>query len=473
MNLTMLTDLYQINMMYAYWKAGKKDQMTVFDLFYRENPCDNGYAIAAGLEQVIEYIDDLCFTEENIHYLRSIHAYDDGFLDDLKRLRFTGDLDAVPEGTVVFPHEPILRIRAPIFQAQLIETALLNMVNHQTLIATKAARIAQAAEGDTVLEFGLRRAQSPDAGLYGSRAAFIGGVAGTSNVLAGEQFGVPVKGTHSHSFVQSFPTEIEAFRSFAATFPEQSLLLVDTYATFGSGIPNAIRVARELKERGQRLMGIRLDSGDLSWISKKARRMLDEAGLQDALICASSDLDEELIVHLKMQQAKIDLWGVGTNLITSKGCPALGGVYKLAAEEEEGTLVPKIKISNNPEKITDPGMKKVVRFYDRTQGDALADVIMLEEEPLPKGDYEIFHPIHTYKRKTLRHYEAVPLLASVYRQGKRTYHVPGIQEIQKRVQKELTSFSSEVKRLVNPHVYHVDLSEPLWELKQQLLKKKV
>ncbi|GAB7387079.1 nicotinate phosphoribosyltransferase [Bacillaceae bacterium] len=472
LNLTLLTDLYQINMMYAYWKAGKRNQQAVFDVFYRQNPCQNGYVIVAGLEQVIEYVENLRFTQDDLDYLASVHPYEPEFLEELRRFRFTGDIDAIPEGTIVFPQEPLLRVKAPIFEAQLIETAILNIVNHQSLIATKASRIVQAAGEDPVLEFGLRRAQAPDAGVYGARAAYIAGAAATSNVLAGKKFGIPVRGTHSHSFVQSFPSELEAFRAFARTFPDQALLLVDTYDTFGSGIPNAIRVARELEAEGHKLLGIRIDSGDLAWISKRAREMLDEAGLKDAIICASSDLDEELIVHLKMQGAKIDLWGVGTNLITAYDSPALGGVYKLAADEENGQMIPKIKISNNPEKITNPGLKKVVRFYSRTDGQALADVIMLEEEEIPKGDYEIFHPIHTFKRKTLRDYEAVPLLKPIYRQGKLVYTLPSLQEIRKHVRWGLSTFSLEIRRLVNPHEYHVDLSQRLWDLKQELLKKR-
>ena len=335
-NLTMLTDLYQLTMMYGYTKAKKADQIVAFDLFFRKNSGESAYAIAAGLEQVIEYIENIKFTEEDLDYLRSLKIFDEEFLDRLKNFKFTGDIDAVPEGTVVFPYEPLIRVKAPIFEAQLIETAMLNIVNHQTLIATKASRIVHAAQGGAVLEFGLRRAQGPDAGIYGARASIIGGCTATSNVMAGRMFDIPVSGTHGHSWVMSFDSELEAFRAYARAFPENCLLLVDTYDTLRSGVPNAITVFKELREKGYEPLGIRLDSGDLAYLSKKARKMLDEAGFPNAKIVASSDLDEETIWHMKAQGAAIDVWGVGTALITSKDCPALGGVYKLVAEEKDG-----------------------------------------------------------------------------------------------------------------------------------------
>lgn len=473
MNKTLLTDFYQINMMYSHFKNGKINQETVFDLYFRKNPGQSGYAIAAGLEQAVDYIVNLKFSDDDLQYLRTVGSYDDDFLNYLKSFRFTGELYAVPEGTVVFPHEPLIRVKAPIGQAQLIETALLNIVNHQTLIATKAARIMEAAGERMVMEFGLRRAQGSDAGLYGARAAYIGGVQATSNVLAGQMFGIPVKGTHSHAFVQSYPSEYEAFLDFARTFPDNCILLVDTYDTLNSGVPNAIKVFSKMKEElGERFVnfGIRLDSGDLAYFSKQARKMLDEAGFSEAIIVASSDLDEFLISDLNSQGAQVDVWGVGTNLITSKDCPALGGVYKLAAEENNGILVPKIKVSENPEKITNPGYKKVVRFYDRDTQRAIVDLIMLEEEEIPTGPFIAFDPVNTWKRKRVENFIAKSLLQPVIVNGEVVYSFPTLQEIQRYAKEEKDRFAPEVRRLINPHVYHVDLSLQLWELKQRLLE---
>jgi nicotinate phosphoribosyltransferase len=473
MNRTLLTDFYQINMMYSHFKNGKINQETVFDLYFRRNPGQSGFAIAAGLEQVVEYISNLKFSQEELDYLKSVDAYDDDFLNYLKTLRFTGELYAVPEGTVVFPHEPLIRVKAPIGQAQLIETALLNIVNHQTLIATKASRIMEAAGDRMVMEFGLRRAQGPDAGVYGARAAYIGGVQATSNVLAGKLFGIPVKGTHSHAFVQSYSSEYEAFLDFARTFPNNCILLVDTYDTLNSGVPNAIKVFKKMKEElGDKFVnfGIRLDSGDLAYFSKQARKMLDEAGFEEATIVASSDLDEFLIRDLNNQGAQVDAWGVGTNLITSSDCPALGGVYKLVAEEEAGILVPKIKISENPEKITNPGYKKTVRFYDRQTKRAVVDLIMLEEEEIPSGEFVAFDPVNTWKRKKVNNFIARELLQPVIIQGEVVYSFPKLNEIQRYAKEEKERFAPEVRRLINPHVYHVDFSPKLWELKQRLIQ---
>lgn len=474
MNLTMLTDLYQINMMYAHYCNGKMDQEVVFDLFYRKNPRNSGYAIAAGLAQVIEYIENLSFTEDDIKYLKSVHDYEEGFLDELRSFRFTGEIYAVPEGTVVFPQEPLLRIKAPIFEAQLIETALLTIVNHQTLIASKASRVVEAAGDGAVMEFGLRRAQGPDAGLYGARAAFIGGVSATSNVLAGKKFGIPVKGTHAHAYVQSYPSEYEAFLAFARIFPQNALLLVDTYDTLGSGVPNAIRTFKQMKqELGDEFKGygIRLDSGDLAFLSKEVRKMLDEAGFPEAVIVASSDLDEYLIRELKGQGAKIDIWGVGTNLITSKDSPSLGGVYKLVAEEEGGQLKPKIKISENPQKITTPAYKKIVRFYHKHSAKAIVDLIMLDDEEIPAKEFVAFDPVNTWKKKKVHNFVARELLVPVFQQGKLVYDIPSLAEIQQYARQEKQRFSAEVRRLINPHIYHVDLSKKLWHLKNELLEK--
>ena len=375
MNLTLLTDLYQLTMMQGYFKNNRNDTV-VFDAFYRTNPSGNGFAIAAGLEQVIDYLKNLRFSPEDIEYLRSLHIFDEDFLEYLTNFKFTGSVYAIPEGTVVFPKEPLLKVIAPIMEAQLIETAILNIVNHQSLIATKAARVVYAAKGDGVLEFGLRRAQGPDAGVYGARAAMIGGCVGTSNVLAGQKFGVPVSGTHAHSWIMSFPDEYTAFKKYADLYPNACILLVDTYDTLKSGVPNAIRVFKEMREAGIPLTkyGIRLDSGDLAYLSKRARKMLDKAGFPDAVISASSDLDENLIDSLKAQGAEIKLWGVGTNLITSKDQPAFGGVYKLAAiKNADGTYTPKIKLSENTAKVTNPGNKTVYRIYDKKTGMLNAD----------------------------------------------------------------------------------------------------
>ncbi len=456
-------------MMHGYFKEGKANQRVVFDLFYRQNPCGNGYAIAAGLEQVIEYIQKLHFSQDEIDYLRSLKLFEEDFLQLLHNFRFQGDIHAIPEGTVVFPNEPLLRVEANIMEAQLLETALLNIINHQTLIATKAARIVKAAGGKPVLEFGSRRAQGMDAALYGARAAVIGGCEATSNALAGQRFGIPVRGTHAHSWVLSFPSELEAFRAYARTFPDNCLLLVDTYDTLRSGLPNAIRVARELRERGHRFLGIRLDSGDLAYLSKVARRMLDEAGFADAIIVASSDLNEEVIADLRLQGAKIDVYGVGTSLITSEDCPSLGGVYKLAAEEHEGRMIPKIKISENTKKITTPGIKQVTRIY-LSSGMATADLIhLIDEEVDPGKPLELFDPVDTWKRKTVKRFTPRPLLVPIFIRGELVYKSPSVMEIQAYARQELSTFSEEIKRLINPHTYHVDLSHSLWELKNRLI----
>lgn len=374
-NLTLLTDLYELTMMQGYFKEKDANETVIFDAFYRTNPGGNGYAICAGLEQVIEYIKDLHFEEDDVDYLRSTGLFGEDFLEYLRHFKFSGDIYAIPEGTVVFPREPLVKVIAPIMEAQLVETALLNIINHQSLIATKAARVVYAAGGDGVMEFGLRRAQGPDAGIYGARAAMIAGCIGTSNVLCGKMFNVPVKGTHAHSWIMSFPDELTAFRTYARLYPSACILLVDTYDTLKSGVPNAIKVFQEMKEAGIPLnfYGIRLDSGDLAYLSKKAKKMLDDAGFPDAVISASNDLDESLINSLKIQGAAINSWGVGTNLITSKDCPSFGGVYKLAAilDKKSGKFVPKIKLSENAEKITNPGNKCIKRIYSRETGKSL------------------------------------------------------------------------------------------------------
>ena len=470
-NLTMMTDLYQLTMMYGYYKTKKADQIVIFDLFFRKTAANNGYAIAAGLEQAIEYIQNIEFREDDIKYLRSLKLFDEGFLEYIQDFKFTGDLYAMPEGTVVFPNEPMIRVKAPVFQAQFIETAILNIVNHQTLIATKASRVVNAAQGDSIMEFGLRRAQGPDAGIYGARAAIIGGCDSTSNVLAGEMFDVPISGTHAHSWIMSFPDELSAFRAYAENFPDACLLLVDTYNTLESGMPNAIKVFKELREKGHRPVGIRLDSGDLAYLSKEARVMLDEAGFEDAIIVASGDLDEELIWDLKAQGARVDAWGVGTSLITSRDNPALGGVYKLSAKKTNGELVPEMKVSDNPWKITNPGYKKVVRFYSKSNDKAIADLITLDHEKIVDNEpLTIFDPVETWKRMTLKNFYSRELLVPIIVGGELKYEFPKVLEIRDYCMGELETLWGEYKRLKNPHVYKVDLSQELYDLKQKILR---
>ena len=441
-NLTLLTDLYELTMMQGYYE-NPSDQIVVFDAFYRKNPCGGAYAVCAGLEQVIEYVRDLHFSPDDIDYLRSLHIFNDDFLEYLRGFHFTGDIYAIPEGTVVFPREPLLKVVAPIMEAQLVETAILNMINHQSLIATKASRVVYAAKGDGIMEFGLRRAQGPDAGIYGARAAMIGGCIGTSNVLTGQMFDVPVKGTHAHSWIMSFPDELTAFRAYAKLYPSACILLADTYDTLGSGVPNAIRVFQEMRDAGIPLTfyGIRLDSGDLAYISKKARKMLDDAGFPDAVISASNDLDEYLIDSLKIQGAAITSWGVGTNLITSKDCPSFGGVYKLAAimDRHTGKFIPKIKLSENTEKVTNPGNKTIQRIYDKETGKIIADLICLVDEEFDeKNSLLLFDPIETWKKTHLAPgtYTMRELLVPIFKNGECVYESPKVMDIREYCKKE-------------------------------------
>ena len=473
MNLSLLTDLYELTMMQGYYKS-KNNKTVIFD---RTNPCGNGYAIAAGLEQVIDYIKNLRFSTEDIAYLKSLGIFEDAFLEYLKDFRFSGDIYAIPEGTVVFPREPLVKVIAPIMEAQLVETAILNIINHQSLIATKTARVVHAAQGDGIMEFGLRRAQGPDAGVYGARAAMIGGCVGTSNVLAGQLFDVPVKGTHAHSWIMSFEDEYTAFKTYADMYPTACILLVDTYDTLNSGVPNAIRVFTEMREAGIELKnyGIRLDSGDLAYLSKKARKMLDAAGFPDAVISASSDLDENLITSLKIQKAAITSWGVGTNLITSKDCPAFGGVYKLAAiQQPDGTFLPKIKLSENTEKVTNPGNKTIFRIYEKETGKLKADLIALADETFdPNEKLKLFDPIETWKKTTLPggSYTMKELLVPVFQKGKCVYTSPSVMEIREYCRQDLDTLWDECRRLTNPHKVYVDLSKKLYDTKQALLQK--
>lgn len=475
-NLTLLTDLYELTMMQGYFKEKDANETVIFDMFYRTNPHGNGFAICAGLEQAIEYIKGLHFDESDIEYLRSLHLFDEDFLEYLSTFRFTGDIYAIPEGTVVFPRESLIKVIAPIMQAQLVETALLTIINHQSLIATKTERIVHAAKGDGVMEFGLRRAQGADAGTYGARAAMIAGCIGTSNVLCGKMFDVPVKGTHAHSWIMSFPDELTAFRTYAKLYPSACILLVDTYDTLKSGVPNAIKVFKEMREAGIPLTfyGIRLDSGDLAYLSKKAKKMLDAAGFPDAVISASNDLDEYLIDSLKVQGATINSWGVGTNLITAKDCPSFGGVYKLAAvrDKNTGEFIPKIKLSENAEKITNPGNKTIYRIYDKENGKIIADLICLVGEKFDTNNsLLLFDPQETWKKTLLAPgtYTMRELLVPIFLNGECVYESPKVMDIQKYCKQELDTLWDESKRLVNPHTVHVDLSNELWQMKKQLL----
>ncbi len=470
-NLTLLTDLYQLTMGYGFYRQNKHEEEVVFDLFFRKNALIT-YSVFAGLEQAMDYLLNWRFDEEDIAYLRGLNLFDEGFLEYLKNMKFTGDVYAVKEGEPVFPAEPILTVKAPLIQAQFAETALLNIINHQTLIATKSSKICKATAGKgVVMEFGLRRAQGPDAGIYGARAALIGGCSSTSNVIAGQMFQVPVAGTMAHSWVMDYPTEYDAFRAYADAYPDNCLLLVDTYDTLRSGVPNAIKVFKELRAAGHTPKGIRLDSGDLAYLSKKARKMMDDAGFPEAKICVSGDLDERSINSLIQQGAKIDSWGVGTKLITSEDLPALGGVYKLSAVfEKDGTLTPKIKLSDNTAKITNPAFKNLYRLYDRENGMAIADLITLRDEKVDDTKpLTIFHPVETWKRHEVANFRAEPLLHTIVEKGKLVYQFPSLQEIQAFSKKELALFWEEYLRLDMPQVYKVDLSDKLHTLKIKMI----
>ena len=467
-NLTMMTDLYQLTMMYGYYKHGMKDNIAVFDLFYRQNRDNCAYSVMAGTESAIEYINNLRFTDDDIEYLCSLNLFGEDFLEMLRGFRFTGSIYGMKEGTIVFPREPLLRVEAPIIEAQLVETALLTLVNHQTLIATKANRVCYAANGGQVLEFGLRRAQGADAGIYGARAAMVGGCVATSNVIAGKWFDIPVKGTHAHSWVMSFPTELDAFRAYADVFPDSCMFLVDTYDTIRSGIPNAIKVFDELRAKVYEPLGIRLDSGDLAYLSKKAREMLDDAGYENAKIFVSGDLDERVIYDLRTQGACIDVYGVGTKLITSSDQPALGGVYKMSCEIVDGVEIPKMKLSDNPAKTTLPGKKKVLRLYNKSHK-AIADLIALDSEKIESGkELKLFHPEQTYKSMTVRDFTVRDLLVPLFIDGKQVYELPTLTEIQEYARSEMDTLWPESKRLLNPHEYKVDISDRLYDLRKRL-----
>ena len=474
LNLTMLCDFYELTMGNGYLDHGMADKITYFDVFYRQNPDNGGFAIAAGLEQIVDYIQNLHFDAEDIEYLRGRNIFSEEFLEYLKNFKFEGDIWAVPEGTPVFPREPMMVVRAPAIQAQLLETYVLLEMNHQSLIATKANRVWRAAEGRTVLEFGSRRAQGIDGAVTGARAAYIGGCAGTACAVSDTKYGVPAGGTMAHSWVQMFDTEYEAFKAYCETYPTNAILLVDTYNALKSGVPNAIRAFNEvLKPLGITKCGIRFDSGDMAYLTRIARKMLDEAGWPECRITVSNSLDERLITELLLQGAKIDSFGVGERLITAKSDPVFGGVYKLCAvENDKGEIIPKIKISENVGKITNPGFKKLYRFYDRTTGMASADYICMHDETVDDTKpLEICDPEARWKRKTLENFRAEELLVPIFEKGKLVYELPKLDDIKRSCAYKVSTLWPEVKRFDYPHQYYVDLSEKLMELKDEMLKK--
>lgn len=473
-NLTMLCDFYELTMANGYLKCGYGDKYTYFDVFYRSNPDGGGYAIAAGLEQIINYINDLHFTEQDIEFLRSKGIFDEEFLAYLRNFKFEGDVWAVPEGTVIFPNEPVITVRAKAPQAQFIETYILMQFNHQSCIATKASRMVRAAEGRAISEFGSRRAQGADAAILGARAAYIGGVGATACTISDEYYHVPSTGTMAHSWVQMFPDEYTAFKNYCEIYPENATLLVDTYNVLESGIPNAIKAFKEvLVPKGIKKCAIRLDSGDITYLTTRARKMLDEAGFDYCKIVVSNSLDEHIIRDIIRQGAQVDAFGIGERLITAKSCPVFGGVYKLVAiEEDDGTVTPKIKISENPQKITNPHFKKVYRIYNNENGKAEADIVCVHDEEIDDSKpIEIFDPHYTWKRKVLENVTAVPLQERIFDKGRQVYSVPDIDESRRLCAAQLESMWKEVLRWENPHDYYVDLSEKLWNIKDTLLRK--
>lgn len=470
--LELITDFYEFTMSNGYLLKNMND-IAYFDIFFRNIPDKGGYAIVAGLEQIIEFIENLKFDEDDIEFLRSKEIFSEQFLNYLKDFKFSGDIWAIPEGTVVFPGEPLITIKAPMIEAQLLETVLLLMINHQSLIATKTNRIVREAGGRPVMEFGARRAHGTSAAIYGARAAIIGGAVGTACTLTAKKFNIPASGTMAHSWVQSFDSEYEAFKTYAEIYPKGCTLLVDTYNTLESGVPNAIKVFDEvLKPQGIRPVAVRLDSGDLAYLSKKVRVMLDKAGYEDCKICVTNSLDEYLISSLIKQGAKVDLFGVGENLITAKSDAVFGGVYKLAAIEKNGKIIPKIKISENVDKITNPSFKKVYRFYSKNTHYALADVVALADEEINENEYEIFDPQAPWKKKILSNYYVKPLAEKIYDGGKLVYKSPTLSEIAEYKKSQLNTIWEEIKRLDNPQKYYVDLSKKLWDLKDSMLKNK-
>ena len=472
MNLALLTDFYELTMANGYFKHGLKDKLACFDMFFRRIPDDGGFAIMAGIEQLIEYLKNLKFDDSDIRYLRSKNIFSEEFLDYLKNFKFSCDVWAIPEGTPIFPNEPIVTVIGPVIEAQFIETMVLLTINHQSLIATKANRVVRAAQGRDVMEFGSRRAQGYDGAIYGARAAYIGGCVGTACTISDKEFGVPATGTMAHSWVQMFTNELEAFRVYAETYPDNCTLLVDTYNTLKSGVPNAIKVFNEvIVPKGFRPKGIRIDSGDIAYLSKEARRMLDESGFHDCKIVASNALDETIIRDLLIEGAQVDIFGVGERLITSRSEPVFGGVYKLVAVKEDGRIIPKIKLSDNVGKITNPGYKQVWRLFDKETGKAIADLITLNEEIIDESKpYELFDPEYTWKRKTVTNFTAKKLQVQIFDKGNCIYESPELNEIRSYCKEQTDTLWDEVKRFENPHRYYVDLSLPLWELRERLLK---
>lgn len=472
-NLTLLTDFYELTMAGGYFECEHRDRTAYFDMFYRTNPDNGGYAIMAGVEQMVEYLTNLHFTDEDIDFLRGKGCFTEGFLEYLRNFKFECDVWAVPEGTPIFPGEPIVTVKGPLIQAQFVETMILLSINHQSLIATKANRLSRAAKGRAVMEFGSRRAQGYDGAIFGARAAYIGGCCGTACTICERDFGVPALGTMAHSWIQSFDTEYEAFAAYAKLYPDNCTLLVDTYNTLKSGVPNAIKVFNEvLVPMGYRPKGIRIDSGDITYLSKKARKMLDAAGYEDCKICASNSLDEFIIKDMQIQGAQVDTYGVGERLITSSSSPVFGGVYKLVATEQEGVMTPKIKISENVGKITTPCFKRLYRLYDRETGKSIADVIALHDEVIDDSKpYEIFDPVNTWKRKTIENFYAVDIRKKYIESGKLIEDMPDINEIKAYCESQMETLWDEVTRFENPHTYYVDLSQKLWDIKNELLNK--
>ncbi len=468
----MLTDFYELTMANGYFKNGFKDTVAYFDMFFRNVPDDGGFVIMAGVEQLVDYLSDLKFTKEDIEYLRG-KGFNEEFLDYLANFKFACDVWAVPEGTPIFPGEPIVKVKGPVIQAQFVETMVLLCINHQSLIATKANRVSRAAQGRAVMEFGSRRAQGADGAIYGARAAYIGGCAGTACTITDEMFGVPALGTMAHSWVQLFDSELDAFKAYAREYPDSCTLLVDTYNVLKSGIPNAIKTFDEvLAPMGKRPKGIRIDSGDITYLSRKARKILDEAGYPDCAIVASNSLDEYIIRDMLLQGARVDSFGVGEKLITSSSSPVLGGVYKLCAVEKDGEIIPKIKLSENVQKITTPGNKRAYRLFDKESGKAIADVIALASETIDENKpYELFDPDYTWKRKTVENFAVRELLEPLFSKGTCVFEKKSIDEIKKYCAEQVDTLWDEVTRFENPHNYYVDLSQPLWDLKHEMLSK--
>ncbi len=468
LNMTMLTDYYELTMANGYFEKGLRDQIAYFDMFFRRIPDGGGFAIVAGLEQAVHFLETMKFEEEDLDFLRSKGSFSEEFLQYLRDFKFECDVWAIPEGTPIFPGEPVLTVRGPVIQAQFIETILLLLINHQSLIATKANRIVRAAKGRSVMEFGTRRAHGPSSAIYGARAAYIGDCVGTACAIADREFQIPALGTMAHSWVQMFDSEYESFRAFAELYPDNCTLLVDTYNVLKSGVPNAIRVFKELKPRN---MGIRIDSGDVTYLTKRARAMLDEAGLTECKIVISNSFDEHLIRDVINQGARIDSFGVGERLITARSEPVFGGVYKMVAIEENGEIIPKIKISENIEKITNPGFKTLFRLYDKDSGKAIADVITLDHETIPSDEeYEIFDPQFIWKRKIVSNFEARNLRVQIFDKGRLVYKLPSIEEIRQYCQEQIATLWDEILRFENPHEYYVDLSKELWDLKTGLIE---